>query len=121
MIAPQALHMMNDVMIAKLAEAFADRVRKEGGADLEKQIERAYWIALSRPPNDEERKISLETVRRIRDAEGAKALAGSASGVAAKPAPGTSASNIGVADPVAAALEEFCHTLMNSAAFVYID
>ena len=121
MIAPQALHMMNDVMIANLAESFAERVRKESGTDLEKQIERAYWIALSRPPNDEERKISLDALRRIRDAEGIKALAGAASGFAAKPAPGTSASNVGVADPAAAALQEFCHTLMNSAAFVYID
>src|SRR5260370_3558654 len=69
LIAPQALHMQKDGMIANLAESFADRVRKEGGADFEKQIERAYWIALSRPPNDEERTITLETVRRIRDAE----------------------------------------------------
>ncbi len=121
MIAPQALHMMNDVMIAKLAESFAERVRKEAGADIEKQIERAYWIALSRPPNDEERKISLDTVRRIRDAEAATTLARAASGFAAKPAPETSASNIGVADPAGAALREFCHTLLNSAAFIYID
>ena len=121
MIAPQALHMMNDVMIANLAESFAGRVRKEAGADIEKQIERAYWIALSRPPNDEERKISLDALRRIRDAEGAKTVARAASGLAAKPAPGASASNVGVADPLAAALAEFCHTLMNSAAFVYID
>src|SRR5579863_8627785 len=41
-IAPQALHMMNDGMIAKLAESFAGRVRKEAGADIEKQVERAY-------------------------------------------------------------------------------
>jgi hypothetical protein len=121
MIAPQALHMMNDVMIANLADSFAERVRKEAGTDLEKQIERAYWIALSRPPNDEERKISLDAVRRIRDAEGAKSAALPASGVAAKPAPGTTAANGGVADPAGAALMEFCHTLMNSAAFVYID
>jgi hypothetical protein len=26
-----------------------------------------------------------------------------------------------VADPAGAALAEFCHTLMNSAAFIYID
>jgi mono/diheme cytochrome c family protein len=121
MIAPQALHMMNDVMIANLAESFAERVRKEAGTDLEKQIERAYWIALSRPPNDEERKISMEAVRRIRDAEGAKTATLTTAGVAAKPAPGASAASVGVADPAGAALAEFCHTLMNSAAFIYID
>jgi mono/diheme cytochrome c family protein len=121
MIAPQALDMMNDVMIARLADSFAERVRKEAGADIEKQIERAYWIALSRPPSDEERKISLDTVRRIRDAEGTKTAAHAAPGFAAKPEPATAAANIGVADPTAAALREFCHTLINSAAFVYID
>jgi hypothetical protein len=120
MIAPQALHMMNDTMIAGLAASFAERVRKEAGPDPDKQIERAYWIALSRPPNDEERKVSLDIVRRIRDAEGTKAMAGAASSLAAKPAP-AAASNAGADDPAAMAVQEFCHTLMNSAAFVYID
>jgi len=41
-------------------------------------------------------------------------------GVAAELAPGGVA-NVGVEDPAAVALEEFCHTLMNSAAFLYID
>jgi hypothetical protein len=118
-IAPQALHMMNDSMIATLAESFASRVRREAGRDTEKQVERAYWIALSRPPNDEERKTSLDTVRRLRDAELAKAPVGAASRVDAKPAPGGSTTI--PADPAAMALEEFCHTLMNSAAFLYID
>ena len=58
----QALHMLNDGMIAGLAKAFAERVRpKRAVQDPEKQVGRAYWIALSRPPNDEERKISLDT------------------------------------------------------------
>lgn len=118
-IAPQALHMMNDKMITMLAESFAARVRTEAGADPEKQVERAYWIALSRPPTGEERKVSVDNVRRLRDVEVPKAAAGAASGVAAKPASGHSA-NI-VEDPAALALDEFCHTLMNSAAFLYID
>jgi hypothetical protein len=60
-------------------------------------------------------------VRRIRDAEGTKAVASAAaSSLAGKPAPGET-QNAGVDDPSAMALEEFCHTLMNSAAFVYID
>ena len=105
---------------SRAAGSFAARVRKEAGPDADKQIERAYWIALSRPPNDEERKVSLDLVRRIRDAEATKAVSTAASSVAGKPAPGA-ASNAGVDDPAAMALEEFCHTLMNSAAFVYID
>jgi hypothetical protein len=121
MIASQALNMMNDGMIANLAQSFAARVRTEAGSDLEKQIERAYWIALSRPPSEQERKVSLEIVRRIQDVGGAKAMAGAASSVTAKPAPGAPAANVGVQDPAGVALEEFCHTLMNSASFMYID
>ncbi len=117
-IAPQALHMMNDSMIARLSGSFADRVRREAGPDPEKQIEQAYWIALSRSPNEEERKVSLDIVKRLRGAEAPKAAALAASSVAAKPAPG--AASIGE-DPANAALEEFCHTLLNSAAFLYID
>jgi hypothetical protein len=109
--------MMNDGMIARLAEAFAERVRKEAPSDLDKQIERAYWIALSRPPNDEEKKTSLDVVRRLRDVK-TKATIASPSGVAAKPAADQPA---GVEDPSAMALEEFCHTLMSSAAMLYID
>jgi hypothetical protein len=116
-IAPQALHMMNDGMIAGLAEAFAARVRKEAPSDVEKQIEKAYWIALSRPPNDEEKKVSLDIVRRLRDVK-TKATIASPSGVAAKPAADQPP---GVEDPSAMALEEFCHTLMSSAAMLYID
>jgi mono/diheme cytochrome c family protein len=119
MIAPQALHMMNDAMIARLAESFAERVRKEAGQDPEKQIERAYWIALSRPPSEEERKISLDTVRRLRDVQGTKAHSAGGSSFAAKPA--AEASNPSIDDPAGTALAEFCHILMNSAAFIYID
>jgi mono/diheme cytochrome c family protein len=119
MIAPQALHMMNDGMISRLAESFAERVRKEAGPDPEKQIEQAYWIALSRAPSEEERKISLDTVRRLSDSRGTKAQSAAASSLAAKP--GAAAATLGTEDPTATALAEFCHTLMNSAAFVYID
>ena len=116
-IAPQALHMMNDGMIARLAESFAERVRKEAPSNIETQIEKAYWIALSRPPNDDEKKVSLEIVRRLRDVK-TKAAIVSPSAVAAKPAGDQPA---GIEDPSAMALEEFCHTLMSSAAMLYID
>jgi mono/diheme cytochrome c family protein len=118
-IAPQALHMMNDGMIEKLAEFFAERVRREAGADPDKQIERAYWIALSRSPTDEERSASADIVRQLRNAQGVKNSAIAASGVAAKPAVGYNPAV--VEDPGSLVLEEFCHTLINSAAFLYID
>jgi hypothetical protein len=102
-----------------LAQSFAERVRKDAGAEPEKQIERAYWIALSRPPTGEERKVSLDALLRLRTLQGEKAAAGTSTNVAAKPAADRSGSVLeATATP---ALEEFCHTLMNSAAFLYID
>jgi mono/diheme cytochrome c family protein len=119
MIAPLALHMLNDGMIAALAKSFAERLAKEAGQDPEKQVERAYWIALSRPPSVEERKISLDTLQRLMQATGGSDVPLRAATVAAKPA--ASGSTIGSGSSAGTALEEFCHTLMNSAAFVYID
>ena len=119
MIAPQALHMLNDGMIATLAKSFAERLAKEAGQDPEKQMERAYWIALSRPPTAEERKISLDTLQRLMQATGGSDVPLRAATVAAEPA--ASGSTIGPGSSAGTALEEFCHTLMNSAAFVYID
>ena len=56
-------------------------------------------------------------VRRLRDVK-SKAMAASPSSVAAKPA--ADQAN-GIEDPSAMALEEFCHTLISSAAMLYID
>ncbi len=128
-VALQALDLMNDAMVRKLAELFAERVKREAGTDPQKQIERAYWIALNRPPRDEEREISVAGLSRFRELEARKrglktvaelrtaALqskpAGSVqtSGDPAKPEP----------DEGMPPLVKFCHTLMNSAAFLYID
>ncbi len=64
-VAPQALYLMNNGMIRELAASFAERVKREAGADPQQQIDRVYWIALSRPPTEEERKASLETLTRV--------------------------------------------------------
>lgn len=105
-VAPQALHLMNNSMIQKLAGYFARRVEKEAGSERQRQIERAYWLALSRAPNPEEKKISLEALARFANAgAGTSADPWSAGG-----------------EPTAnKALAKLCHTLMNSAAFLYVD
>jgi hypothetical protein len=91
-VAPQALHLMNNTLVQKLAAFFATRVASEAGAEPSKQIERAYWIALSRPPTVEEARASTEALAGFR-----KSL------------------------PETQALAKFCHTLINSAAFMYVD
>jgi hypothetical protein len=95
----QALHLMNNSMVEKLSELFAERVRGEAGDDPAKQIEKAYWIAMSRPPSDEEKAVSLQAFNRVQQLEGAGATV----------------------PQKQKALSSICHALVNSAAFLYIE
>ncbi len=90
-VATQALHLLNNGMVDELAGHFATRVKREAGDDAARQVEQAYWLALSRGPSDEERSVSLSALARF--------------------------AGISPAD----ALKKFCHTLLNSASFLYID
>ncbi len=53
--APQALTLLNDAIVLGYAKSFAARVVKESGSDADKAIDRAFALALSRPPSTEER------------------------------------------------------------------
>jgi hypothetical protein len=63
-IAPQALILMNNGMVLAQARQFADRLRREAGDDVDKQVDRAFRLALARPPDAFERRTSAEFVRR---------------------------------------------------------
>jgi hypothetical protein len=105
-VAPQALYLMNNGMVQRLAEDFAERVRREAGPDPASQVERVYWIAWSRPASDEEKSVGVDALKRLTDAW-ARDLA-----AAGKP------------DQAAAgrkALDTFCHAVLNSAGFLYVD
>ena len=105
-VAPQALHLMNNGMVHQLAEHFARRVRREAGADAAKQVETAYWIALSRPPTGEERKVGVAALGTLGDAWAKHPdVTGGPERDAAR----------------RKALATFCHALMNSAGFLYVD
>jgi hypothetical protein len=52
--APQGLFMMNSPEIEKATTMFADRLKKESEGDLDKAVDLAYRIALSRPPSSGE-------------------------------------------------------------------
>ena len=101
-VAPQALHLLNNKMVRELADRFAERVEREVGGGVSAQIERTYHIALSRPPDPEELAASVSALSRLRKQWHAK---------------------LEKNDPQAdrRALGNFCHALMNSAAFMYID
>ena len=59
----QALQLLNDDFVLNQAQLFADRVKKEAGNDVAKQIDLAYRIALTRPPSQAELALALETAR----------------------------------------------------------
>jgi hypothetical protein len=101
-VASQALNLMNDALVRELAGAFARRVAEEAGADPARRIERAYWIALSRPPTMEEHTIGVRALAELTQAWAQQ-------------------SRPGPADPADRALATFCHALLNSAAFLTVD
>lgn len=55
-----ALFALNSKLGWDLAERLAKRVEDEVGADRRKQIERAYLLTLSRPPDREELKTAMD-------------------------------------------------------------
>lgn len=62
-IAPQALLLMNNNFVILEAQKFAERLRTEAGADVTKQVERAYQLALARAPSDFERAKTVTFVQ----------------------------------------------------------
>ena len=105
-VATQALHLMNNGMVQQLAEQFAQRVSREAGADPAKRVERVYLIALSRPPSPEEKQIGLDALAKLTEQwNNHLAAAGKTAREVARDK----------------ALTTYCHTIMNSASYLYVD
>ena len=95
---------MNNGHVRTLAAAVAARVEKilvDKGIQVDlgeetrgRQVDTVYRLALSRPPSDEERNMGIETLKELESAW---------QGQPHK------------------ALESYCHTILNSAAFLYVD
>lgn len=100
-VAPQALHLLNNGMIRDLADQFARRVIREAGTDPAKQVELVYLIAMSRTPSDEERRLGIDGLARLSEQW-------SRNEAERKEAPRL-------------ALGTYCHAIMNSAGFLFID
>jgi hypothetical protein len=99
-VSPQSLFLMNNDHVRELAAAMAARIEEtvvgdgESAPDSGAKVEAAYHLALSRPPTEEERRLGRETLLQLqREWEGS----------------------------MTGPLEAYCHTLLNSAAFLYID
>jgi mono/diheme cytochrome c family protein len=100
-VAPQALHLMNNGMVQRLAENFAKRVRREAGTIPARQIEWVYLTALSRPPTEEEKQLGLSALARLTEQ--------------------WKKQRTNEDEAALQALTSYCHTILNSAAFLYVD
>jgi cytochrome c553 len=61
--APQALELLNGRLSNDLADSFARRLEREAGPDPERMIDRAFLLAMGRPPTSDERILSLAFLR----------------------------------------------------------
>ena len=61
--APQALELTNGKLSNELAAALAERLAREAGTDPARQVELAFALVAGRPPNEVERRQSLEFLR----------------------------------------------------------
>jgi hypothetical protein len=102
-IAPQALFLMNDPLVADLARRLAERVVREAVAGTRQgQIRRLYEITLGRQPLATEMEVALEFLGGHRD-NGAAVVTSKPDG------------------PVADAWIRYCHLLLCTNEFVYVD
>jgi len=109
LVAPQALHLMNNGMVRQLAEAMARRVIKEAGDDCERQVELVSLYVAGKPLSSLEKQISLEGMQAFLAAW------------ATHESKSQSTSPEDIAAVRIKALTEYCHAVLNSAAFLFID
>jgi hypothetical protein len=106
-VAPQALALLNNQFVHEQSVAFAERVRSEAGEDVAAQIERAWWLALSREPSSREREGAM------RHLEAQRTNLAEAATAEGKPLAAEVANQ--------QALASLCHVLLNLNEFIYVD
>ena len=96
-VAPQALALLNSPFVRTLAGKFAKRARPDGKTPLPESVVRAYQLALSRAPTADEKKEMLTFIRQQTASRG----------------------NAGNAAELA--FRDFCHILLCTNEFIYVD
>jgi mono/diheme cytochrome c family protein len=104
LVAPQALHLMNNQMIRQLATHFASRIQQEAGAQPTAQIRQIYLRTLGRPPTSAETEIGLDTLKQLEEKWNSEQKS-------EQPTTGSTQK----------ALTSYCHAIFNLAEFQYID
>ncbi len=104
-VAPQALTLFNGKFVNLQAGYFAERLMKEAGPSFEEQVDRAYLLALARPPSPGELTSMLDFLHRETEA----VLWEEGSGIGDRP------------EALRRALEQACRAIFNLNEFVYAD
>ncbi len=113
-IPSQSLQLMNDALVLKWSQALASRVLNDGGLQPAQQVGRAFRIVLSRAPQPREEKEVLNfldeqsTLIAGRLANNEKVL------LPENPPAGVDPAHV-------AAFVDFCHALLNSNEFLYVN
>ncbi len=92
-IPSQALTLLNDPLVRQWSRALAGRVLNDTGLSTEQQVERAFGLVVSRPPHADERQAVLAFLNQQSTEIGDRA----------------------------AAFVDFCHALLNSNEFLYVN
>ena len=123
-IAPQALALFNGDFSREESRHFAERIVKESGEEVAKQIVHAYEVALIRTPTPSQQALALDFVQKqtqlhLRDGQQGKPnntrpVLDNAGGN-----PNANSAQRKVAQQ--AAFADFCHILINTNEFIYLD
>ena len=112
--APQALSLLNDEQTVDWAGALAERVIERAGADKARQVDEAFLLAYSRRPDGFEKDAALTFFDSQRKVIAERLGAG-------EPVARLAETIDGLDETEAATLVDFCHALLNSNEFLYID
>jgi len=135
-VATQALYLWNNPMIEELSRSLAERVYRQVGAAPEDQVDRLYPLVLGRPATVAERQAGVDALRamtnawqeyRLSEESRARDLEKGGTSDTNAAAPSTAAGSNYVTysrlpdSDALLALATWCHAMMNSAEFLYVD
>ena len=102
-VVSQPLHLLNNKWVHELAGAFARRVQSEAEPYPDAQVRTAWLLALGRLPDEEELDVAASALRQLQQQRS------------------TTSGETSNEKTDLLALADFCHGLLNSAEFLYID